>query len=346
MIEIPIKLLNSKLQNLTTEEIINILNSLPVIKPQQNQVIRGKTTEIAIENIIEDFEIKKSSTHSGDFVINKRNYPSIKIMIEIKNYSNTIPNTEYVKFVDDINNNNYHGGIIIANQNISGLKAGIIDYNKIFIDSYDPQLINIMCEMLWAKIFDMQKYKFIDVEGDIILQCGVLNTIVDNMINIKNSCELIKKNNEKLITKCAKDIDTCIIDTRKIINKIINKLSTEKITTKTLNIELPSGDYFHNTVSAVGEKILGMLKFLHIKICPLDDIIISQNKNIYEYNYTGTKIMVEYLKTKTTIKFKPIIQTFINMNVNFVDGLIEININRANYSIFDIEKILFEYLGF
>ncbi len=345
MIEIPISLLNSKIQNITSTEIINILNSLPTLNKVQNNVFKGKISEKSIENIIENFEIEKRNTHSGDMIIWKKDYPNIKIMIEVKDYTNTIPNDEYQKFINDLEHNHYAGGIIIANQNIQGIKPNTIDNNKMFINTYDPQIINISCECLWARLFERYHYKFIDSESEIIVQCNILANSIERLTNIKSNIELMKKNNEKLLKKIFIDIDLDIIEIRKVINKIVNKISRVDITMQTSKLELPTGDYFHQSNLVVKEKIEELINKIHISICPLDNFIASINKNKMEINFNGIiKILFEFLKTKTIIKFKPKVFHFEGTNINYVDGLVEIVINKGNFSTYNLVEIIEKFL--
>ena len=59
--------------------------------------------------------------HKGDFYVM---FGKIKIMFEIKNYKSTVPTIQINKFIDDLDNNDYHYGIFIS------IGSGIANFSE------------------------------------------------------------------------------------------------------------------------------------------------------------------------------------------------------------------------
>lgn len=331
MLNIPRNQLKIQLQDITPEEAIQMLNSIPVIKV--GKVNKGTHGETSVGLSINNFIVEERTKHAGDMVIWKENYPHIKIMIEVKNYSGTIPESEYQKLIDDIEYNQFTGGILVANQDIRGVKPFEISGGRVYVNSHDQQLVNITCEMLWAKLFERQHYKMIDTEGQITIQCNVLASCIERLASIKGTVELIRKNNEKLLKKITDEVDSNISDMRKVINKVIRQVSQITTTIETRSkIKLPAGEYFHDTVPAVRERIEEIIEKLYQSTCPYENALVSQTKNKYEINLAGRKIFFEFFKTKLEIKFKPAHMNFGEYpGVDFIGGLVVFEINKSNF---------------
>lgn len=87
---------------------------------------RGQTGEDQVFRILEtglpDFKIKKYSQQkwSGDIIVERSwKTRTVKILIEVKNYTNTIPSTEIQKFKRDIELMKCESGLIISLQDVA-----------------------------------------------------------------------------------------------------------------------------------------------------------------------------------------------------------------------------------
>ena len=326
---IPLKKLDKRLKDITSEEIINILNNMYFIRePKKSSYEIGRKGEMIIEEIIEGFMIEKRGSHCGDFVIYKKDYPNIEIMIEVKNYTSSVPSEQYEKFLNNIKDNKYAGGIFISNQPISGFNGKLITSDKIVIYSYDPNVINISCETLWCRLFDRFNYKMLDVEGEIQSYCKLLSSNLDTLVRTKNLALSIQKNNEKLINTLTHEIDSLISKQKKTINLIINKISPiTSIIETSYFVKLPEGEYIYNSVPEIREYIEKIMN----NISTHKNVIIAQNKNKFEVNYGEKKILLELFKTKVDIIFKPNKFDFNGIeDFSFASGHIIFTINKSN----------------
>lgn len=324
-INIPINRLNKNAQSLTEEEIILLLNTVGEMKKIENPM-KGLVVEKNIAESIENFEISKGGSHCGDFVISKKKYPNIRIMVEIKNYTSTIPRTQFEKFQRDIDDNQFSGGVLICNQPVSG--ADIINGNIAIIQSYDPNIINPVCEFLWATLFDKQFYKFLDYKNNIVPHCNILLDNIGDLVKIKKSVENLQKESSKTLQNVIYGINKTIQTINDMTNNIINESSVVVLTQKLNQFYLP--DITNPILPLCRDKLKAVLE----KICKNGSILLAHKANKYEYSIEGKKITINFLATKIDVSFEPAILNFENyiQYISFADGIITVKITAKNSS--------------
>jgi hypothetical protein len=132
------------IKNMSPEEFAKMLNgilNIPKIKdkyqPELMSVTKGKEGENTFENNISrflssEYSIANSSKlgHAGDFIINyvsNNNMRIYKLMIDIKNYTKTVPTKEIDKMFADLNaHSDINAGLMISyNSKFTGINKSI-----------------------------------------------------------------------------------------------------------------------------------------------------------------------------------------------------------------------------
>ena len=104
-------------------EQLPVASILDILRPQikQNSVQKGQYGEKWFETLVKErmpdcrLEKTASTKWSGDFVIKKQiGSRDMTIMVDIKNYSNTVPRDEIAKFYRDIDIRRYDAGMLLS----------------------------------------------------------------------------------------------------------------------------------------------------------------------------------------------------------------------------------------
>jgi len=159
-----------KLKEISSESSLiqkNINNELTTYIGRHNKSIyKGAQSEEMLSSVLEEnypnAEVINSSTlpKSGDFILKRNNLSTI--LIENKNYTNSVPYDEITKFHRDIEHNDFCNGIFISQSStISGKQNFQIDFHNnailLYIHKcdYDPIKINTAIQIIdsiYAKI--------------------------------------------------------------------------------------------------------------------------------------------------------------------------------------------------
>jgi len=152
-----------KLKEISSESSLiqkNINTELTTYIGRHNKSIyKGSQSEEMLSTVLEEHypnaEIINSSSlpKSGDFILKRNNLSTI--LIENKNYTNSVPYDEITKFHRDIEHNDFCNGIFISQSStISGKQNFQIDFHNnailIYIHKcdYDPIKINIAIQII------------------------------------------------------------------------------------------------------------------------------------------------------------------------------------------------------
>ena len=179
--------------------------------------------DIIQQNMPSDYKLVNTAKigKCGDFIITYESCKTNKtysIIIDVKNYKNTVPSKEIDKFYRDIKlNYSIHGGILLSlNSKITGISK-IIDFNKYATNNGNIPIIfiksnanEVICEMI-KLIFHMIEIK--DVNR---------NTILDEEEVIKTINDL--NDDIQLITKCRDNLHNSKMDIEKSLNSIMFNL--------------------------------------------------------------------------------------------------------------------------
>lgn len=169
----------------------------------------GRIGEETIYNILKDkYKIISDSKtfHSGDFIIEIN---GIQILIEIKNYKNSVPSHEVKKMYDDIRRQGTRAGLFISlNSDISNIKKHIhmetnvingCDIPVIFINAKD--IGSYLNDLLYYNIDLLCSYcaKNKLITSDIKTKLNDINLQIQNMSQIRVLLtEIIQYNQSKL----------------------------------------------------------------------------------------------------------------------------------------------------
>jgi hypothetical protein len=243
---------------------------------------KGGVTESLIEDIIKiqlpeyNYDIKRGIPHHADGELNSPS--SMKALVEIKNYNNTVPEDEIDKFKYDLSFRNITYGLFIST------KSGIQNQKSFSYEKYDKD----------GKTFHIVYVSKIFEEN---------HKIYTGVMLLENIYKFIKKNNK--INRLDKSV---IMNLRKI-EKIIDEFS--KIKNKYLemesNIKRSLDDYYGIIREAEYEM---KEKFNNI----WDQIIDDEDKLI---KYTNKDTIVNNSNKKIQNILDKILSKFDN-NFNFV----------------------------
>lgn len=301
---IPKKMLNAGISDISVEKLAQILNAC-IVAPTLNSAISGQKGEINIKSKIKNFDISDNrSTHSGDFVISRN---GVRIMIEVKNYSYKVLSDQYEKFLRDFNLNNFHGAIMISNQQIANFATPLYYQGNIAIlTSFDEHLINAVCELVWINIYQKLQSKYIEC-SELKNYAEMLQLNIIQIAEIKTSINKIKKSFKTESCKIQHNCETTI----NLIQKFVNRVNLQ-LTQDFQNPELEP-------------QINELFKTFNIDFS-------DRTGNILNYiNDAGKKITVKLLKTCTQISFIPKCYDFSeHTDINFKNNLIQIDINKHN----------------
>ena len=181
-------------------------------EPVMSSADIGLSGEQEVEKILQDrYRILNTakSGKCGDFVITVN---GVRILIEVKKYSKTVPSIEVEKFYRDIDSNSSIGGAILISltSNIVGISRSIehthqyINGNKIPImflslRDVDPYIAKTcMCsavDILLAEVDSRNKY--IDIEDNIL---HAVNNI-DSNLDFLSQCRLIIHETQAMFNK-------------------------------------------------------------------------------------------------------------------------------------------------
>jgi hypothetical protein len=335
-LEIDRKRLAKNIQHISAEEVILILNSYGSIKKAETSGTSvGLATEKNILAAIEDFEVEKGGILCGDAIIWKKNSPNVRIMIEIKNYTGVVPKSQIEKFHRDLEENGFSGGIFITNQRVSGQEA-VLEGNTIFLQSYDPQIINAACTLLWSVLFDKQYYKFLDYKNNIIPYCNILLEHVQSVVKTKKNLEALHKDFDRCMQASISNVSKTISIINDMTNHIIMEASPLVMTQKLRRFVLP--DIANPILPLCRDRLQKLLETLSP-----EPILLTHTKNKYEYCMGGKKICIHFFTTKIDIIFQPAHFDFsgVDDSFSFSGGLVTVKITAKNAEtdVFDcIEK--------
>ena len=221
-------------------DIANILNTvcmLPEIKLKYGDAVSelpacvGKTGETIVSNIISQYmpsdyilEDTSKSGYKGDFILKWQSCKTnklYKIIIDIKNYKNTVPQKELDKFYRDIKlNYDINGGILLSlNAKIVGVSK-IIDFNHLntergllpitFVKSNQPDTIIEIIKLLFhtIELRDLNSNEILYKE-ELICTINELSDQIQNITDCRNNLQNSKYEIEKSLNSIMFSLMQC-----------------------------------------------------------------------------------------------------------------------------------------
>ena len=236
-----LQIIDQKFANILThseQKITNVLNTLSQNKQDDNILHNkldnmldkmGKTTDKGkiSENILEfnlqaiypTAEIRNvaNTPHSGDFWLIRKDKPTI--IVENKNYTDTVYGANVQKFIDDINDNNLCGIMISQNSKIVHKNNFEIEIHNgnvaVYINecNYDPNKIKIAVRIIDTFKTKIEKNKndnaTIHIDKDILEK---INREFQLFNNKKRQHIAEIKNMYETLTKSAEDMEMEALD--------------------------------------------------------------------------------------------------------------------------------------
>ena len=312
-IENTIKLHNLNLENKFSNEQNRLRDDIKILSDNLtkilNPVVKGGVSEDIIEkifnNLSNQFSIERTShiSHKGDFIIDG------KIMLDVKNYTQTVPQKEINKLVNDLKRNDMDYGMIISiNSSISGtsnLPTMVHNSGKkvLLIPSMSFDINTIYIGVLYMNYIE-EKSKDNDIGETVFLEAlDEMNDIIQHNKNQRSKVELILKTGKELQKEMVnielKMIDL-ILKMKENSNKCDGKMDISKIEEK-VNSH-PVRDAF----------LLFVNELLEDK-----NFIIDEKMEIYRENVFTGKISI--LKNKISVSIK--------------DCDLTINVNESNMNL-------------
>ncbi len=279
---------------------------------------KGEITELLIEDYITkqlpeyNYDIKRHIPHNADGELSS---PSgLKLLVEIKNYNNTVPEDEVDKFKYDLSYRNINYGLFISTK--SGIqyqkpfsyekyeKDGrvfhIVYVSKVFEEYHKIYTGVLLVENIYKYIKNNECSK---IDKAILDNIKKIESIIDEFSNIKNKYLEMELNIKKSLDDYYSVIREAEYKMKDKFNDIWNKIVDDenkliKYTTKD-NIIKNSPKKIQNIL----EKIL--FKFdndFKISLDDNDDVnIIYKNKIVSNIKLYKVKIVVRFMNYDLTI---------------------------------------------
>jgi hypothetical protein len=277
---IPAQLLKPHIAQIPLQILCDYLNKIP--QPQLISAEKGQSGEAEIKSKIRNFVIHEhKNCYSGDFMISKPQH-KIRIMVEVKNYTANVGYDQYEKFLRDLSFNQCEGGILITNKKIHNIEEPLFyQANIMVLVSYDAQLINLCCELLWNKLYEKYHAQNID-SHEIANYIEMLQCNIDNIVKIKIATKQIENNLQKNLQIITANCEKTILAMKKCINRMHN------------NIKVEICDLIPNPI------ILDKIQQITV-----NHEYIGLVKGIMNFHREGKYLYVKNQKTKTQIYFAP-----------------------------------------
>lgn len=335
----------SKLDNAT---IINILKTrymavqqqLPIQPTPVNEtkIVSSRQLGIDGEQEIIDllsplYELQFNVAHKGDIIVKK---DGRSLMIEVKNYSNTVPYTEVDKFYGDLDcNTSYIGGIFIS------LKSKISKINKsLYFTKHNNQYVmflsisdkNTILSMI-SLLFEIGCYTSVDC-GKLIHAINDLDDIKSCMSTCMNVFSESKTIFDKNYNTFARKMESLNEKFSSLIGNLASYIETNEIVGDLDDITKLIVDKFPDSLAAKTQSHLRYISKFSSKVKNI------KNKSTIECD----DFRADLLKTKTNIYIscdliKNIeIGVFLLYDVAVDGGMLKIEINNKNIPL--LEKLI------
>jgi hypothetical protein len=209
---------------------------------ERTPAIKGQEGENQFENIImqympSDYKLINTAKTGkcGDFIIKWQSSNTNKIysiIIDVKNYKNTVPGIEVDKFYRDLKvNSNIHGGLLLSlHSKIIGINKIIefkeyVNDNKnipiIFAKSKTPEVICEIIKLLFHMIEIKDMNNDVSNKNNLIVHINSLNDSIQLITNCRNTLLQSKMDIEKSLNGIMFNLMSCeynLVDKIKSIN--------------------------------------------------------------------------------------------------------------------------------
>ena len=311
--------------------------------------IKGQEGEIQFESIINQFmpsDFKLTNTSKtgkcGDFIIKWQSNNTNKIysiIIDVKNYKNTVPGIEVDKFYRDLKvNTNIHGGLLLSlHSKIIGINTIIkfkeyVSDNKnipiIFAKSKTPEVICEIIKLLFhiIEIKDMNNNEVAN-KNNLIIHINSLNDNIQFITDCRNTLLQSKMDIEKSLNGIMFNLMTCEYNLVDKIKSINSTLSTpiEVVSGSISEPESKQIDYVRNIVQTFGSSLDITCESLLYAIYN-NGAWVTNNINVPKKQWKLSKsdsfITVKFTKKSMTVVFTTLTDDMLiiikNINTKYV----------------------------
>lgn len=331
-----------------------------------NSSILGQIGEQNFESIIDkylpvDYKIKNMAKigKSGDFIISWQSEITCKIyniLIEVKNYSNSVPTKEIEKFYRDIKINNVDSGILLSfNSKITGFAKKIdfsntINGNKkipiIFINTKTPELISEIIKLHFSilEIKDRNYYS-IDYHNNIITHIDSFCKSVDTISKCRDDLQVTKNMIDKNISDIIFKLMGCEYELSDKIRQIQCNIRSNKENSKYNEVN-KNATITNNIIQQLGfsisheyDKILYQIFRLKWDNYELDSEkkkvkLFAKEEIIVKFNKRSASIIIPYVEQmKECVESNKITIRKNNINLQINKDNIKLIIDLINYLI-------------
>jgi len=324
-------------------EISNKLDNLEsslskLIGISSNSAKKGEMAELILEKLINDrygdikFENKSQTPHSGDAWLY---LPDDKIiMLESKNYTNTVNKDEVIKLESDMITHNIKWGVMVSfNSMIQGMKE--LDYHT-FIHNNETYSIIIICNLsndyhkldiglqiirkLMLKTSENDNFPWII--KDITQNLNELNDVMKKNYLLRDSYYLLEKEIQKILSNYHVLLRDYQYELEQSINKTIDKIKTTTNKSIIINQDIKYDDIIE--------------KYQTKKIFPIINRLIDlcQNKN-WELNNEDNDNWIIKNKQEIIGNIKIQIKKMI-VNINDISFIFNIGSDKEIKQNFDL----------
>lgn len=322
MLTIDRELLQPEIRDISAEKVINLLNSFILTKKiQESSYEKGKKGEQTIEEIIKNnFVVEKKSEHCGDFIIHKPEYPEVKLIIEVKNYTRTVPEKEIEKFFSDIELNKLPG-IFVSATRVVNWPMFEIKNNYAVVCGFEN--FAVIVELFYFKQLSFKKFKFLKAEKKIQALFKKIQNSVDSISEIKILMQNLGKNFNICQDRIYKICDKIKFETEIEVDKLSREMRGEKV-------EIVEDFYPDGIFAAKAKPIIQQFLDSYFNVKPIQAKLEGKTTKV-EYSNGDKKIMFEFLKTKINIYFVPTNIDFVKFpNITVKNGLAKIELDEKS----------------
>lgn len=346
--------------SLTVKELAKILDTIAIIpymkehkiiqdEPQDIAVNKGIKGENKFEHIVNQFlsndyklENVAKQGKAGDFMLKWRSYKTnktYKIIIDVKNYKNTVPCKEVEKFYRDANINHVDGGFLISlHSKIVGVskmiefKEFMSDRGKLpmlFVSSSTPELIAEVIKMLFhmIEIRDTCSNSNVSKLTELALRTNELDESIQIIAQCRETLQVAKHTIEKNLNQIMIQLISCeygLVNKIKQINAtIMNDDHLEhivevesEIENQTINDDEPHKvvkiiiDMFSNTITETDEAILYQLYQTQET---WDHSSINIPKRMWQLIHNENQVNIRFMKTGMVAIFPVILDNMLEV---------------------------------
>jgi hypothetical protein len=243
-------------------------------KRKENAVVKGDNAETIMEEVIsERWECERTShlPYQADFSVYMKIDRRYRVIIDIKNYTNTIPSGEYEKFIRDIKNTQADGGVYFAySGSVSGRVRNIsMDSTSktpiVIVQNSEPESMHLALDII-RTYFTMHSKSY-------ILDLDNIQYYVDQSLDQINQLYVVKSHISKCASTVSEQLGNAQLDLAESISKLQTYMSqicsrlqiesTDWLETDTTQIE----NIIHETLPALGPRNSKEVISVLISVC-------------------------------------------------------------------------------